>query len=60
MGVRLTVDDHADQYRPLAGYLALMGAFNALAGAGLLAAHQAGRLPERVAVRDLALTGVAT
>ena len=54
------VDDHADQYRPLAGYLALMGAFNALAGAGLLAAHRTGRLPERVAVRDLALAGVAT
>jgi Protein of unknown function (DUF1360) len=51
---------HADRYRPLGGYLALMGAFNALAATGLLAAHRADRLPERIQPADLALTGVAT
>jgi hypothetical protein len=53
-------EGHAEQHRPLAGYLALMGAFNALAGAGLVAAHRAGRLPERIGTGDLALAGVAT
>jgi Protein of unknown function (DUF1360) len=53
-------DGHADQYRPLGGYLALMGAFNALAAAGLTAAHRAGRLPERVGTGDVVLAGVAT
>jgi uncharacterized protein DUF1360 len=54
------IEGHADRYRPLGGYLALMGAFNALAGAGLVAAHRAGRLPERIGPGDLALAGVAT
>ena len=52
--------DHADQHRPLGAYTALIAAFNGLAAAGLLAAHRAGRLPERFAAGDLALAGVAT
>jgi hypothetical protein len=52
--------DHADQYRPLASYNAIIAAFNGLAAAGLVAAHRAGRLPERFGAGDLALAGVAT
>jgi hypothetical protein len=52
--------DHADQHRPLGAYTALIAAFNGLATGGLLAAHRAGRLPERFAASDLALAGVAT
>jgi Protein of unknown function (DUF1360) len=52
--------DHADQYRPLAAYTAVIAAFNALAAGGLVAAHRAGRLPERFTAGDLALAGVAT
>src|SRR3954452_838357 len=52
--------DHADQYRPLAAYTAVIAAFNGLAAGGLVAAHRAGRLPERFSAGDLALAGVAT
>jgi hypothetical protein len=52
--------DHAAQHRPLGSYFALTAAFNALAAAGLVAAHRAGRLPERFAAADLALAGFAT
>src|SRR5215207_3690156 len=51
---------HADQYRPLGGYAALMLAFNAAVAAGLIGAERAGRLPVRYAVSDLALASVAT
>lgn len=51
---------HADQYRPLAGYGALIVAFNAAVGAGLVAAARNDRLPERYGVGDLALASVAT
>ena len=52
--------DHADQHRPLVAYNALIAAFNGLASAGLVAAHRAGRLPERFSAGDLALAGAAT
>jgi alpha-L-arabinofuranosidase len=54
------IEGHADQHRPLGAYTALIAAFNGLAAGGLLAAHRAGRLPERFAASDLALAGVAT
>jgi hypothetical protein len=54
------IEDHADQPRPLGSYLALIGAFNALAGAGLVAGHRAGRLPDRVGAGDIVLAGVAS
>lgn len=54
------VGPHSEQYRPLAGYGALIGAFNGLAAGGLLAAHRAGRLPDRLDPGDLALAAVAT
>src|SRR3954451_15733676 len=54
------IDGHADQHRPLGGYLALIGAFNALAGSGLVAAHRGGRLPERVGAGDIVLAGIAS
>jgi hypothetical protein len=52
--------DHADQHRPLAAYTALIAAFNGLTAAGLVAAHRAGRLPERFSAADIALAGVAS
>jgi len=54
------LEDHADQPRPLAAYVALIAAFNALAGAGLVAGARTGRLPERYPAGDLALLSVAT
>jgi hypothetical protein len=51
---------HSDQYRPLGGYAALMGAFGALTTAGLAAAGRADRLPERFGAGDLALCAAAT
>jgi hypothetical protein len=54
------VAGHSEQYRPLGGYLALIGAFNALAAAGLMAAGRAGKLPQSVRASDLALGAVAT
>jgi hypothetical protein len=51
---------HADQYRPLSGYAALMIAFNAAVAAGLIGAERTGRLPARYAPSDLALASVAT
>lgn len=52
--------EHADQYRPLVGYGVLVGAFNGLFAAGLVAASRSGRLPERTSVGDMALLGVAS
>ena len=54
------VEPHSDQYRPLAGYGVLITAFNGLAAGGLLAAHRAGRLPDRLDPGDLALAAVAS
>ena len=54
------VAGHSEQYRPLGGYLVLVGAFNALAAGGLVAAARAGRLPDTVRASDLALGAVAT
>jgi hypothetical protein len=54
------LESHSDQYRPLGGYAALMGAFGALSAAGLLAADRADRLPERIGPADLGLGAVAT
>jgi hypothetical protein len=62
-GTRHRVDaaaGHSEQYRPLAGYLALIAVFNGLAAAGLAAGHRSGRLPETVRAGDLALGAVAT
>jgi hypothetical protein len=52
--------DHSEQHRPLVAYNALIAAFNGLAAGGLLAAHRAGRLPERLSAGDIALAGAAT
>ncbi len=47
--------------RPLGGYIATMAAYTAMVGAGTAAIAISGRrLPSRVAVRDLALLGIAT
>lgn len=49
------------EHRPLAAYAGLSAAFAASFGGALLAAHRsAGTLPERVAVTDIVLMGVAT
>src|SRR3954453_15400162 len=45
---------------PLGGYALLMGLYNAAVAGVLVAAHRAGRLPERIPTRDLLLLGVAT
>jgi hypothetical protein len=57
---REAVADHADQYRPLAGYSMLAAAFNALFVAFLILAGRRGRLPERYGTGDLMLLGAAT
>src|SRR4051812_22524275 len=54
------VAGHSEQYRPLGGYLALIGAFNALAAAGLMAAGRAGELPQSGRAPDPALRAGAT
>ena len=54
------VAGHSEHYRPLGGYLVLVGAFNALAAGGLVAAARAGRLPDTVRASDPALGAVAT
>jgi hypothetical protein len=48
------------EYRPLGGYAVLTGAFGAAMTAGLIAARRNGRLPERLGVADVLLTGIAT
>jgi hypothetical protein len=49
------------EYRPLAGYAALAGAFGVAFGGSLAAARAAGReLPEQFSAKDLVLIGVAT
>lgn len=58
--VRQAVDEHSDQYRPLGAYAGLTLAFNGLAVAGLIAAHRAGRLPDRFGPGDLALLSAGT
>jgi len=54
------VAGHSEQYRPLGGYLALVGAFNAVVAGGVVAAGRAGRLPETVRASDLVLGAIAT
>jgi hypothetical protein len=53
--------EHADDERPLAGYLGLLASYGGLlaAGAGIVRLRGA-ELPERLSVRDLALLTVAT
>jgi hypothetical protein len=55
-----SVDGHADQYRPLAGYGALIAVFNAGMAAFLVSADRRGALPERYTASDLALMAVGT
>jgi hypothetical protein len=51
----------ADEERPLAAYAVLTAVYNALLGGFLFWLHRRGReLPERVALRDILLLGVAT
>ena len=45
--------------RPLASYTALMGAFSAVFGGGILLANATGRLPRRPSFADIAHVGVA-
>ena len=52
-------DYSAGEERPLKAFGGLMGVYGAFAGGLGLAAHRRG-LPERVAVGDLVLLGVAT
>jgi hypothetical protein len=54
---------YAEPHRrpPLGSYAAFAGLFNAVLGAGLVAARRSGHeLPERIDGRDLVLTGIAT
>jgi Protein of unknown function (DUF1360) len=53
-------EGHSAQHRPLAAYGAIAAAFNALLGAGVLAARRRDRLPERYGAGDLALLAGAT
>jgi hypothetical protein len=55
-----SVEGHADQYRPLAGYGVLIAVFNAAMAAFLVSADRRGALPERYALSDLALMAVGT
>ena len=55
--MRMPTDNHSDE-EP--GYAALSGTFVLGTGAALLGLARTGRLPERVAVGDIALLGVAT
>ena len=50
----------ADEYRPLGGYAVLTATFGTALTGGLIAAHKAGRIPERIAPLDIALAGIAT
>jgi hypothetical protein len=45
--------------RPLGSYTALIGAFSAIFGGGILLANATGRLPRRPSLADIALAGVA-
>lgn len=51
---------HAEQYRPLAAYGLLAGAFNAGLVGFLVAAERRGKLPDRYSPGDLALMAVGT
>ena len=53
-------EGHSDQYRPLAGYATLMGAYGLLTAGGIAAADRAERLPDSFRATDLALAAVAT
>jgi hypothetical protein len=53
-------EGHSEQYRPLAGYAALMGAFGTASIVGLVAADRAGRLPDGFSAADLGLAAIAT
>ena len=53
-------EGHADRYRPLGGYAALVGAFNLSTAAFVVAAERRGRLPERYPLGDLALLSAGT
>lgn len=56
----LFADYSRDEERPLAGYATLVGVFNALFAACLVAAGRSGRMPERIGLGDLLLFGAAT
>ena len=64
LGERLAEEKQAyagDEERPLEGYVAAMGTFGAFAAVVLMAATSRRRdAPERFALTDIALTGVAT
>jgi hypothetical protein len=49
-----------DDYHPLAGYAALTATFATALVGGVVAAHKADRLPERIPVQDVVLAGIAT
>ncbi len=51
---------YAGEDTPLAVYGALVAGFGTIAGSVVLAAGRRGRLPDRIALYDLALAGVAT
>lgn len=53
-------EGYSDDYTPLGGYAALLGAWTALFGGLLGAAVAKRKLPERVEPADLVLLGVAT
>lgn len=53
-------EGHADRYRPLGAYGALVAAFNLSMAAFFVAAERRGRLPERYPLGDLALLSAAT
>jgi hypothetical protein len=58
--VQQIVPGYSDEPRPLGGYVAVMGLFNAVfVGFMLLLRKRRYKLPERIGVTDLALLGVA-
>src|SRR4051794_37284393 len=54
------VDGYAAEPRPLKGYAALSGTFGAAFAGFVLAANRRGRMPDRIAARDVVMLGVAT
>lgn len=53
-------EGYSEEHTPLGGYATLLGAWTGLYGGSLLTGERRGVLPERIAVPDVLLLGVAT